>query len=159
MSERDETHIREPAETVPETDAEPEPASLLRHEEELLVGKEAYDAGAVHVHKTVETQHVAQDFGRDVEYADVERVEPGAHDSGKVETLPDGSVSVPILEEELVVTKRTVVRERIIIRKRTVTETHRVEADLLRERVAVDSDPTVEVEDDGDEPRATPERA
>ncbi len=60
--------------------------------------------------------------------------------------LPDGSVSIPILEEELVVTKRTVVRERILIRKRTVTEHQRVEAELRRERVELDSEDDAEIE-------------
>ncbi len=36
-------------------------------------------------------------------------------------------MSVPLLEEELVVTKRVVVRERIVIRKRTSTEKERID--------------------------------
>jgi uncharacterized protein (TIGR02271 family) len=55
-----------------------------------------------------------------------------------VETLPDGSISIPVLEEELVVTKRLVVRERIVIRKETRTVTETVEAELRREHVDVD---------------------
>ncbi len=35
------------------------------------------------------------------------------------------------------------VRERVIIRKRRVTEEHRVEADLRRERLEVESDASV----------------
>ena len=31
-------------------------------------------------------------------------------DSGEVETLPDGSISIPVFEEQLVITKRLVVR-------------------------------------------------
>jgi uncharacterized protein (TIGR02271 family) len=61
-------------------------------------------------------------------------------DSGQVESRPDGSVSIPVFEEELVCEKRLVVRERIIVRKETVTEDRAVEADLRRERVAVDPD-------------------
>lgn len=57
-----------------------------------------------------------------------------------METLPDGSVSIPVLEEELVVSKRMVVRERIIIRKRTVSEEQPIEAELRRERLEIDSD-------------------
>jgi uncharacterized protein (TIGR02271 family) len=44
---------------------------------------------------------------------------------------------VPVLEEELVVTKRVVVRERVIVRKRTTTERRRIEAELRKERVDV----------------------
>jgi uncharacterized protein (TIGR02271 family) len=65
----------------------------------------------------------------------VERVPAAEGDSGEVETLPDGSISVPVLEEELVVTKRVVVRERVIVRKRTTTERRRIEAELRKERV------------------------
>jgi uncharacterized protein (TIGR02271 family) len=49
-------------------------------------------------------------------------------------------VSIPVFEEELVVTKRRVLRERIIIRKRVVTEHERIEAELLRERVEIEGD-------------------
>jgi uncharacterized protein (TIGR02271 family) len=77
---------------------------------------------------------------RDVEEADVERMPAAEGDSGEVETLPDGSVSIPVLEEELEVRKRVVVRERIVIRKRTVTEEKHVRAELRRERVEVEGD-------------------
>lgn len=58
-----------------------------------------------------------------------------AYDSGEVEHLPDGSISIPIIEEELIVTKRLIVRERIIVRKDTIVETRRIETELRRERV------------------------
>ena len=149
MSERTE-HEERVTEELPVERPEFEPSTLVRHEETLVVDAEPYEAGRVRARKHVETQHVDEVFPRDVEYAEVERVEAPAGDSGKIETLPDGSVSVPILEEELVVTKRTVVRERVVIRKRTVTEQHRVEADLLRERLDVDADPGVEVGENDD---------
>ncbi len=72
-------------------------------------------------------------------------VHPGS-DAGRIEELPDGSVSIPVLEEELVITKRMVVRERIIVRKRTSTQEHRVRETLRRERLELDSDAEVELE-------------
>jgi uncharacterized protein (TIGR02271 family) len=54
-------------------------------------------------------------------------------------------VSIPVFEEELVITKRRVLRERIIVRKRVVTEQETVEADLRRERVEVDVQGDVDV--------------
>ena len=119
--------------------------TMIRHEEELVPDTEVVEPGAVHARKSVGSERVEQVVPRDVEDADVERSAPNENDSGEVETLPDGSVSIPILEEELVITKRMVVRERVIIRKRTVTEHHRVEADLLRERVDVEADPGVDL--------------
>ena len=120
-------------------EAEAEP--LVRHEEELTVDKETGVAGKVRVRKRVDTERTAQTVARDAEYLDdVERVPADEGDSGEIETLPDGSVSIPVLEEELVVTKRLVVRERVIVRKRTETEQRRIEADVRRERVEVDVD-------------------
>jgi uncharacterized protein (TIGR02271 family) len=77
------------------------------------------------------------------EHADVERRPPAAADSGEVEVLPDGSISIPVFQEELVIEKRLVVRERVIVRKHTVTEDRLVEADLRRERIEVDADPQI----------------
>ena len=123
---------------------EGEDASLVRHEEMLALGKEPKELGAVRARKRVETRNVNEVVPRRIEHFDeVERVAPDEQDSGEVETLPDGAISIPILEEELVVTKRTVVRERIVVRKRTETETQKVEAELRREHVDVDVDAAV----------------
>ena len=139
----------------PRFDRPTDEPTLVRHEEELDVRKSREQIGSVGARKVVETEHVADVVAREIEDADVERTGPNEQDSGQIETLPDGSVSIPIFEEELVVSKRTVVRERIVIRKRTVSEEHRVEADLRRERLEVESFGDVEVIDervDGHEP-------
>ena len=57
--------------------------------------------------------------------------------------MPDGSVSVPVFEEEIVITKRLVVRERIVIRKTTTSEVQRVEEEVRKERVEVEVDEEV----------------
>ena len=120
-----------------------EPAEVVRSEEELRVRTETVVAGSVRAHKTIETDHVEQTVPRDIEHAEVERVAADATDSGQIETLADGSISIPVFEEQLVIEKRLVVRERVIIRKSSTTEQHPVEADLRRERVHVDVDPAV----------------
>ena len=119
-------------------------AALVRHEEELDIGARLEEAGVVRARKRVETEHVERLVPREYEDADVERAPAAEGDSGEIETLPDGSVSVPLLEEELVVTKRMVVRERVIIRKRTTTEQHRIEAELRKERIEIESEGDVE---------------
>src|SRR4051812_36009480 len=106
---------------------------VTRHEEELEVGRRLAPLGNVHVEKRVDAERVAQEVPRDVEHATMERVAVGEEDSGEIETLPDGSVSIPVLEEQLVVTKRTVVRERIVARKEVATETDRAEAEPRRD--------------------------
>jgi stress response protein YsnF len=72
------------------------------------------------------------------ELGEPERVAPNEQDSGQVETLPDGSISIPILEEELVITKRVNVRERVILRKRVSTREQLVRDELRRERVEIE---------------------
>lgn len=119
-------------------------ASVIRREEELDVGTTSVEVGSVRARKSVETFPIEQTVERNVEHANVESLPPAAEDSGEVETLPDGSVSIPIFEEELVVTKRMVVRERVVIRKSTVTDEHVIEADLKRERIDIEADPSVE---------------
>ncbi len=132
----------------PRAASDPDDASVVRHEEEGRVAKRDAEVGSVSARKRVETRHVEEVVPRRVEhFGEIERTPPGEEDSGEIETLPDGSVSIPILEEELVITKRTVVRERIIVRKRTETEQQRVEAELQRERVEVEGEGDADVAD------------
>lgn len=118
-------------------------ADLVRAEEELDVDVAERRAGAVRANKSVDVEHVEQLVDRGIEHAEVERADVVEADSGEVETLPDGSISIPVFEEQLVVEKRLVVRERVIVRKHTVVEHEVVEADLKRERVDVEADAEV----------------
>lgn len=122
---------------------------LVRHEEELRVERATEEAGAVRARKRTETEVVTQLVPREIEDADVERVAAAENDSGQIETLADGSVSIPLFEEQLVITKRLVVRERVIVRKRTTMEEHRVEAELRKERIEVEADDPALLEDIG----------
>ena len=122
-----------------------EETALVRHEEEAVVETQRRALGSVRARKVVEPQPLTDVVPRDVEHADVDRVPAGEQDSGQIETLPDGSVSIPVFEEELVITKRVVVRERLIVRKHTVTEKTRIDAELRRERVEIDADPGIEL--------------
>jgi hypothetical protein len=60
---------------------------------------------------------VPPEAGLELEWVPVE-----GDDSGRVETLPDGSISIPVLEEQVVVSTRTVVRERLVVRRRPSKE-------------------------------------
>jgi uncharacterized protein (TIGR02271 family) len=115
-----------------------EDATLVRHEEELSVDKSWRGVGSIRARREVEPEKVRERYARDRDTLVQERVPAADDDSGRIETLPDGSISIPIFEEELVVTKRTVLRERVIIRKEQVTEWETVEAELRREHVAFD---------------------
>ena len=115
-------------------------ADLTRSEERLRVGTETTEVGRVRVRKRVDSERVRETVERGVEHADVERAGVDETDTGEVITLPDGSVSVPVFEEVLVVSKKLVVRERVVIRKHTVYEDEVVETELRREEVDVDLD-------------------
>jgi uncharacterized protein (TIGR02271 family) len=122
------------------------PPQVTRYEEELDVGAESAEVGAVRVRKEIETEPVEQTVERQVERAEIEHVPVEGEDSGLVETLPDGSISIPVFEEEIVVTKRLVVRERVVVRKESATEQESVTTDVRRERVEVDADAGIPVE-------------
>ena len=115
---------------------------LTLSEERLRVDMETERLGAARAVKRVDTETVQARVDRGTEHADTERVgvTDGETDSGQVETLPDGSVSIPVFEEQIVVTKRLVGRERVIVRKHTVYEDHVGTADLRRERLEVEGD-------------------
>ncbi len=109
---------------------------VVLSEEELMVGKREVAAGEVVVHKHLEEQVVRQTVPLTREQVDVERrpVPPGV---GLEPRTEDGVMYVPIIEEELVITKRLVAREELVIRKTRVTEDQVVEETLRRERVEV----------------------
>jgi uncharacterized protein (TIGR02271 family) len=124
-------------------DRRPQPdhdeTTVVRYEEEASVSKYPETAHAS-VRRLVEAATVRAEFPRQRETLAQQSVPVNENDSGKIEILPDGSVSIPRFEEELVLTKRTVLRERIIIHKESVTDWETVEAELRREHVSFDGD-------------------
>jgi len=127
----------------------PEEAVVIRHEEEPTLWKRTKIAGILRGRRRVESERVRADLPVALDRLVEERVPPFEDDDGKVVTLEDGTISIPVYREELVVTKRTVLAERIVIRKESVTETRRVEAELRRERVELSTEGDVEVIGDG----------
>jgi stress response protein YsnF len=114
---------------------------VVRHEEEVEVGRIEREVGRVRLRKVVEERPFEDIVPRGIEHADVERVAADEHDDGDVRQLPDGSVSIPVFEEQLVVEKRLVVRERVLVRKRVESTPEHIGADLRREVVEVEVDP------------------
>ena len=129
--------------------------TVVRREEELEVGRVEREVGKVRVRKVIEEQPFEDTVARGIEHADFERIPADEDDEGDVRQLPDGSVSIPVLEEQIVVEKRVVVRERVIVRKRVESAPERIRADLRREVVEVEVDPETErlVHIDEDIPR------
>jgi uncharacterized protein (TIGR02271 family) len=119
----------------------PEEGLLIRHEEEVAgVDTSWRGIGFVRARKRVDSHLVRELIPRDVENVLLERTPPNENDSGQIETLPDGSISIPVYEEELVVTKRIVLRERVIVRKETVAQQERVDVQLRRERIELETE-------------------
>lgn len=120
--------------------------TVTRVEEEALVRMEEREEGTVRVHKYVDSQPVEHVVPRRMERAEMgEHIPAAEDDSGEVEVLDDGSVSIPIFEEELVITKRLVVRERLIVRKVTEIDEHRLQTELRKERVEVQAEGDVDI--------------
>lgn len=119
-------------------------ADVIRFEEEAHARPSGWrGAGFLRAKKRVETARVQEEFERAGEDVDIERIAAIGDDPGGVVNLPDGGISIPVYEEELVVTKRVVLKERIVIRKRVTTAPARVDVELQRERVEIEVDDDV----------------
>ena len=120
---------------------DPERAVVIRAEEEIAgVDTTWRGVGFLRARKRADRVRVDEVLAREVEGVELERVPAEDGDTGGVLHLPDGSLSIPVYEEELVVTKRVVLKERIVIRKDVVTERQPLEAELLAERVEIEVD-------------------
>jgi uncharacterized protein (TIGR02271 family) len=108
--------------------------------EELDLRKERMAAGSVDVHKHVETEHVRESVPVMREEVSVERRPVTDPDAGTATSFQGDEIRVPVVEEELVVEKRPVVREELVVRKSQVQEDQVVEADLRREHAEVTRD-------------------
>ncbi len=121
--------------------AKPDETMLLRLEEEADVRPSGWrGVGFLRASKRVETVRVEEAVAHDREALDLERLPAAADDPGGVITLADGGISIPVYEEEVVVTKRVVLKERVVIRKRVETHTVPVATEVRRERVEIDVD-------------------
>jgi stress response protein YsnF len=129
---------------------------VVRREEEVVVGHVDREVGDVRMRKVVEERPFEDVVSRGIEHADFERTPAEPDDAGDVRQLPDGSVSIPVFEEQLVVEKRVIVRERVLVRKRVESVPQEIRADLRREVVEVEVDPEaahrVHVDQDLEEP-------
>ena len=111
---------------------------VQRTEEELVAGTREREAGQLKVRKRVRTDHEQIAVPTRHEEVSVERV-PVSSEATEAE-IGEVEVSVPVTEEEVVVSKRPVVKEEVRIRKDVVEDTEVVEEDVRREEVDVEDD-------------------
>ncbi|CAA9494572.1 MAG: hypothetical protein AVDCRST_MAG25-3587 [uncultured Rubrobacteraceae bacterium] len=109
---------------------------VQRSEEELRAGVREREAGQVGVKKSVRTERESMTVPKKREELSVDRVP--MNDEGAPGQIGDGEVSIPVVEEEVVVSKRPVVKEELRIKKAVVEEEEIVEADVRKEEVEID---------------------
>jgi uncharacterized protein (TIGR02271 family) len=131
-----------PAERGTDHTAEDE-IRVQRSEEELVAGTREREAGAVKVRKRVRTDRERLAVPKKREEVSVERVP--VNEEGRQREAPeagivdeDDEIQIPVVEEEVVVEKRPVVKEEIRLRKDVVEEAEVVEADVRKEEVDVE---------------------
>ncbi|MCU1282273.1 MAG: hypothetical protein JWM53_5819 [bacterium] len=109
-------------------------------EEELDVQKQARQRGAVRVTKEVVTEQKQVTVPVTREEVIVERVPAGGDIApASAGAFVETEIAVPAVEEEVVVTKRPVVREEVRVRKEQVQEQRAVTADVRREEAHVEN--------------------
>jgi uncharacterized protein (TIGR02271 family) len=140
---RDEHPLEDPVESVADERAGlEEDLRVQRSEEELRAGVREREAGQVNVKKSVRTEREVVRVPRRREEVDIERVpvEGEAREaSGATEAdIGEDEVVVQVFEEEVVVSKKIVLKEEIRIRKRVAWDEEAVEMDLRKEEVEVD---------------------
>jgi uncharacterized protein (TIGR02271 family) len=111
---------------------------VQRSEEELVAGTREREAGAMKVRKRVHTDRERIEVPTRREEVSVERV-PVDGEATEAQIGAD-EVSVPVVEDEVVVQKKPVAREEIRVRKDVVHEQQIVEEDVRREEVDIEDD-------------------
>jgi uncharacterized protein (TIGR02271 family) len=129
----------------PEEWAQPpnEPATHLELKEEVLVPhKRQVDVGDAVIRTVVDEVPGHLDVEAQREEVKVTRVPVGETVSERTPPWEEGDeVVIPIYEEQLVVTKRLVLREQIRVQRMRTTEVRHFEDTVRRERLAGDPPP------------------
>ncbi len=120
--------------------ADPEPAQTIElREEQLVAHKELREVGEVEVRTEVEDVPGRLEVDAYREEVEIEHEPVGQVVSERGQSWEEnGVLIVPMYEEQLVVTKRLVLRERLRIRRVGTTERQLFEDTLRRERLVVD---------------------
>lgn len=116
-----------------------EELKVQRSEEELETGVRGREAGSMSARKSVRTEREEVRVPRRREEVEVERVPV----EGENREIPDAEIGedevvIQVFEEEVVVTKRVVLKEEIRLRKKIVEDVEVVEVDLRKEEVEID---------------------
>ncbi len=113
---------------------------VQRSEEELRAGTREREAGRMNVRKRVRTDREQVRVPTKREEVNVERVP--VNEKGTGAEIGEDEVSMPVVEEEAVVGKESVVKEELRVRKDVVQDEEVVEEDVRKEEVDVDDQTT-----------------
>jgi uncharacterized protein (TIGR02271 family) len=114
---------------------------VQRNEEELRAGTREREAGNVNVRKRVKTERERLNVPKRREEVHVERVSVEGREASEIE-IRDDEIRVPVIEEEIVVQKRPVIKEELRIRKDVIEDEEIVEEDVRKEEVEIDDQTT-----------------
>jgi uncharacterized protein (TIGR02271 family) len=122
---------------------------VQRSEEELRAGTREREAGRLNVRKRVRTDREQVRVPTRREEVSVDRVP--VNEEGTGAEIGEDEVSVPVVEEEAVVGKQSVVKEEVRVRKDVVEDEEVVEEDVRKEEVDIDDATTTRSTDLDDE--------
>lgn len=109
------------------------------YDEVLSVGKRAVERGRVRITTEIREREETVEQDLDSDSVEVVRVPVGRPVDVAPEPRHEGDVLIiPVVEEELVVTKRLVLREELHIRKQTTRRTERITETLRSEEASVE---------------------
>ncbi len=109
---------------------------VQRSEEELRAGTREREAGKLNVRKRVRNEREQVRVPKRREEVSVDRVP--VNEPGRGAEIGEDEVSVPVVEEEVVVGKESVVKEEVRVRKDVVQDEQVVEEDVRKEEVDID---------------------
>ena len=132
--ERNQEGISQPGSDLEDEDE----LRVQRSEEELVAGTREREAGSVNVRKRVRNYRKRIEVPTRREEVSVERV-PVEGEATQTQ-IGDEELSVPVVEDEVVVQKKPVAKEEIRVRKDVVHERQIVEDDVRREEVDIEDD-------------------
>ncbi len=134
---REDLHGKEDLHAREDLRNEEEDLKVQRTEEELAAGTREREAGQVRVNKRVRTDREQIRVPKRREEVSVERVPVEGREASEAE-IGEDEISMPVVEEEVVVEKRPEVKEEIRVRKDVVHDEEVVEEDVRREEVDVE---------------------
>ena len=108
-------------------------------EEQAVIGRSVRETGTVRIQQTASEHQTVAEGAVNRTSAEVERVPVNRIVDSVPEIRTEGDLLyIPVVEEELVVTKRLVLREEIVVRRSVQTQTVQVPVTLRRTDVTVE---------------------